>query len=211
MKMKKIALRGLIGLAICVALCMFFSGTIENITTPKVKLVRASRGKLAQKVELTAQVAFPDTEEYRASVPAGQTSSITRVNVRPGYAVKAGDTLIEAGVTGYQAAREQLQRDCDAALDTLMEVERKNSQIKLHRFEQAYADSYAALRAAVRAASQAQIEMNVALKEAGLDYAQEGYPDGADEALCAQINASGPRRRQVRKRRPILTGRRAGA
>ena len=189
MKMKKIALRGLIGLAICVALCMFFSGTIENITTPKVKLVRASRGKLAQKVELTAQVAFPDTEEYRASVPAGQTLSITRVNVRPGYAVKAGDTLIEAGVTGYQAAREQLQSDCDAALDTLMEVERKNSQIKLHRSEQAYADSYAALRAAVRAASQAQIEMNVALKEAGLSYAQEGYPDGADEALCAQIDA----------------------
>ena len=77
MKMKKIALRGLIGLAIFVALCMFFSGTIENITTPKVKLVRASRGKLTQKVELTAQVAFPEAEEYRASVPAGQTLSIT--------------------------------------------------------------------------------------------------------------------------------------
>ncbi len=189
MKMKKIALRGLIGLAIFVALCMFFSGTIENITTPKVKLVRASRGKLTQKVELTAQVAFPEAEEYRASVPAGQTLSITRVNVRPGYAVKAGDVLIEACVTGYQAARDQMQSDCDAALDALMEVERKNSQIKLHRSEQAYADSYAALRTAVRAASKAEIEMNVALKEAGLTYAQEGYPEGADDTLRALIDA----------------------
>ena len=45
MKLKKIALRGLIGVAVLVALCMFFSGTIENITTPKVKLAKPSRGR----------------------------------------------------------------------------------------------------------------------------------------------------------------------
>ena len=50
MKLKKIALRGLIGVAVAVALCMFFSGTIENITTPKVKLMKASRGKLMEKL-----------------------------------------------------------------------------------------------------------------------------------------------------------------
>ena len=188
MKMKKIALRGLISLAIFVALCMFFSGTIQTITTPKVKLVRASRGKFSQKIELSAQVAFPDAEEYRASVPSGQTLTVTRVNVRPGYSVKTGDVIIEAGVTGYESAHDQLQSDYDAALDALLEVDRKNSQIKLHRSEQAYADGYAALRAAVKAASEAEIEMNVALKEAGLTYTEEGYPTGAGEEVCALID-----------------------
>ncbi len=189
MKLKKIALRGLIGLAIFVALCMFFSGTIQNITTPKVKLVRASRGKFSRKIELSAQVAFPDAEEYRTSVPSGQTLTINRVNVRPGYSVKAGDVVIEAGVTGYRSAHDQLQSEYDAALDALLEVDRKNSGIKLHRSEQAYADSYAALRTAVKAASNAEIEMNVALKEAGLTYTEEGYPEGAGEEVCTLIDS----------------------
>ena len=60
MKLKKIALRGLIGVAVLVALCMFFSGTIENITTPKVKLAKPSRGKLVEKLELNAALAYPD-------------------------------------------------------------------------------------------------------------------------------------------------------
>ena len=49
MKLRKFALRGLITVAVCVALCMFFSRTIESITTPKVKLVKASRGMEMEK------------------------------------------------------------------------------------------------------------------------------------------------------------------
>ena len=107
----------------------------------------------------------------------------------PGYSVKAGDVIIEAGVTGYQSAHDQLQSDYDAALDALLEVDRKNSGIKLHRSEQAYADSYAALRTAVKAASEAEIEMNVALKEAGLNYTEEGYPEDASEEVRALIDS----------------------
>ena len=137
MKLKKIALRGLIGVAVLVALCMFFSGTIENITTPKVKLAKPSRGKLVEKLELNAALDYPDVEEMRLSLPAGQTLTINRVNVRPGYAVKAGDVVLEASVTGCKAAAEQAQSEYDAALDALMEIDRKGEGLALRRSDQA--------------------------------------------------------------------------
>ena len=174
MKLRKIALRGLIAVIVAAALCMFFSGTIENITTPKVKVVRASRGKLTEKVELTASLAYPETEEQRLLLPAGQTLTVTRVNVRAGYPVSEGDVIVEAAVTGYEAAVESAQKEYDAALDELMEVERKNEGVTLRRSEQDYADRYAALRAAAREAARRRTEMDVLLRTAGLTYAEEG-------------------------------------
>ena len=188
MKLKKIAARGLIGVAVGVALCMFFSGTIENITTPKVKLVKPARGKLVEKVELSATLVYPETEEQRIDLPAGQTLTIARVNVRPGYVVKAGDVVLEAAVTGYEAAAQQAQADCDAALDALMEVERKNEGIALRRSEQNYADRYAALRAAARETNRKRTDMELLLRVAKLECPAEGYPEGADAELTAAID-----------------------
>lgn len=189
MKLKKIALRGLIGVAVLVALCMFFSGTIENITTPKVKLAKPSRGKLVEKLELNAALAYPDVEEMRLSLPAGQTLTINRVNVRPGYAVKAGDVVLEASVTGCEAAAEQAQSEYDAALDALMEIDRKGESLTLRRSDQAYADAYAALRAAARETARKKTEMDVLLREEKLSYTDSGYPGGADETTIAAIDA----------------------
>ena len=188
MKLKKIAVRGLICVAVAVALCMFFSGTIENITTPKVKLIRPSRGKLTEKVELSATLVYPDAEEQRIDLPAGQTLTIARVNVRPGYAVKAGDVVIEAAVTGYEAAIRQAGEDCDAALDALMEIDRKNEGVSLRRSEQNYADSYAALRAAAREAGRKKTDMEVLLRAGKYAYCDEGYPEGADAELRVAID-----------------------
>ncbi|MGN0184436.1 MAG: hypothetical protein ACI4AL_04900 [Aristaeellaceae bacterium] len=189
MKLKKIALRGLIGVAVVVALCMFFSGTIENITTPKVKLAKASRGKLVEKLELNGVLAYPEVEEMRLGLPAGQTLTISRVNVRAGYPVKAGDVVLEASVTGYEAAAKQAQDEYDAALDALMEIDRKNEGLTLRRSEQTYADTYAALREAARQTARKKTEMEVLLRAAKLGYTDAGYPDGADEATVAAIDA----------------------
>lgn len=189
MKLKKIATRGLIAVAVLVALCMFFSGTIENITTPKVKLAKASRGKLVEKLELNATLAYPDVEEQRLTLPAGQSLTITRVNVRAGYPVQAGDVVLEASVTGYEAAARQAQDDYDAALDALMEVERKNEGITLRRSEQTYADSYAALREAAREAARKKTDMEVLLRASKLSYADAGYPADAGEETIAAIDA----------------------
>ena len=48
MNLKKFAVRGLIVLAVAVALCMFFSGTIKTITTAK-------RGDFLLKPELVQE------------------------------------------------------------------------------------------------------------------------------------------------------------
>ena len=189
MKLRKIALRGLIAVVVAVALCMFFSGTIENITTPKIKIVRASKGRLTEKLELNAELAYPDVEEQKLALPAGQTLTVTRVNVRAGYPVSEGDVVIEAAVTGYDAAVKQARDTYDAALDELMEVERKNEGITLRRNEQAYAESYAALRAAAREAARKRTDMDVLLRAVGLDYAEEGYPSGAEDDVKAAIDA----------------------
>ena len=45
MKLKKVAVRGLIVFAVVVALCMFFSGTIRTITTAKVKILTPRQGR----------------------------------------------------------------------------------------------------------------------------------------------------------------------
>ena len=58
MKMKKFALRGLLILAIVVALCMFFSGTVRTLTTPKVRFAQAKNGKFEQEIELKGKVVF---------------------------------------------------------------------------------------------------------------------------------------------------------
>ena len=189
MKLRKIALRGLIAVIVAVALCMFFSGTIENITTPKVKIVRATRGKLTEKLELDATLAYPEIAEQRIVLPAGQTLTVTRVNVREGYPVSAGDVVLETAVTGYEAAVKEAQSAYDTALDELMEVERKNEGVTLRRSEQAYADSYAALRDAAREAARRRTDMDVLLRAAGLSYASEGYPTGAEDDVKAAIDA----------------------
>ena len=62
MKLKKFALRGMIILAVVIALCVLFSGTIRSLTTAKVKQATVKNGKFENVVELTAQVAFPEKE-----------------------------------------------------------------------------------------------------------------------------------------------------
>ena len=64
MKLKKIAVRGLIALAFTVALCMFFANTIVTMTTPKVRIIKGDRGRLEQKITLDAVVYFPETTDY---------------------------------------------------------------------------------------------------------------------------------------------------
>ena len=190
MKVRKIALRGLIGVIVAVALCMFFSGTIENITTPKVKIVRPSRGKLTEKLELDSTIAYPEVDEVRLPLSSGQSLTITRVNVRAGYEVDEGDVIMEAAVSGYAAAVKDAQKAQDAALDELMEVERKNEGLTLRRSEREYADRYASLRAATREAAARRTDVDVLLRAEGLQFNPDGEekaPKGASKELKAAI------------------------
>ena len=94
MKLKQFALKGLVTLAVVVALCMFFSGTVKTITTPKIKMVATKEGKLEQTAQLNAKLVFAESEPFRIEEAMEATVLVERVFVRPGYGVKKGDIIL---------------------------------------------------------------------------------------------------------------------
>ena len=189
MNLKKFAVRGLIVLAVAVALCMFFSGTIKTITTAKVKLTQGKSGRLEEKVELNGVLTFPEVERVRFALAEGQSLTITKVNARAGYTVKAGDVIVEARVADYANTMKQYQTDYDGALDQLLLLESKNANIRLRSSDERYTECYFALRDAKKATVAAKVEMDAMLKREHLTLPESGLPEGASEALIAVIEA----------------------
>ena len=98
MNLKKFAVRGFIGLAAVVALCMFFSGTIRTITTAKVKLLTPKQGKLIQTVELPGKAVFPGAKPVKLEGAEDVSLTVASVLVQPGSEVEAGDALFTAEI-----------------------------------------------------------------------------------------------------------------
>ena len=189
MNLKRFAVRGIVILAICVALCMFFSGTVRTITTPKVRLTAAKRGKLEERVELACKPAFPEVEEIGFSLDDDASLTIVKVNTREGYTVQEGDVLVEAKVANYDQLRKTAQEAYDSASEALMSLENKSRGIRVNRRDEAYADAYFALRDARRAAVSLELSMETQLSREGLERTDEGYPEGASDALKEMIDA----------------------
>ena len=126
MKLKRIALKGLIILAVTVALCMFFAQTVMTITTPKIQIVQASRGRLEQKIKLNAKVYFPETTDHILSDAAKSNIVVDKVYVRPGHHVKAGETLFTAIIPDYADKWKELQGKYDEKAAELMNKDIEN-------------------------------------------------------------------------------------
>ena len=189
MNLRKFAIRGLIVLAVVVALCMFFSGTIKTITTAKIRVAQATTGRLEEEVDLNGALAFPQVDRVGHALEDGQSLTIARVNVRPGYEVKEGDVVIEARVADYENALKEQQSAYDEALEGLLELESKNAGIRLRPSDEQYADAYFALRDAMKASAARRIEMEALLAAEGLKLPDSGAPEGASEALVKAIEA----------------------
>lgn len=189
MDLKKFAIRGIVILAAFVALCMFFSGTIRTITTPKVQLTSAKRGKLEEREDLSCKLVFSEKQPIEIELPEDVTLTVTRVNARDGYAVNAGDVVVEAKVTGFEQLRKRYQDAYDEASEALIALENKNRGIRITRRDQEYADAYFGLRDARRAAVNAELEMDTLMSREGLKRAETGYPEGASDDLKAAVDA----------------------
>lgn len=127
--MKKFAMKGLVILAICVALCMFFAGTVRTIVTPKVKIVYAKNGRLEQSVALKGVLTFPEEEELRVDAARGQSSVVvSKVLVRAGYEVKQGDVLVELEMSDYDEQLKKLSDDYAEKLKKLADLDVKNRE-----------------------------------------------------------------------------------
>lgn len=189
MNLKKFALKGIIILAVFVALCMFFSGTIKTISTAKVRFVSAKSGKLEEKIELNGTVVFPDVEKISIDVPEGQSITITSVNTRVGYTVAEGDVLMQAEVTNFETAMQTCETAYNTAMEQMMLLENQSKDIRIRRTDEAYAEAYYALRDAKQAAMKAELAMSALLNRGGMTLPESGYPDGADEELTEAIDA----------------------
>ena len=189
MNLKKFAIRGIVFLAVFVALCMFFSGTVRTITTPKVRLFTPKKGKLEERIRLSCKPAFPNTEPVSFGLSDGITLSIVKVNSRAGYTVKAGEVIIEAKVTDYDSKYKQYQSDYDAAAAQLLSIENKNRKTRITQRDQAYADAYYGVQSARHDMVDKEIEMDSMLSREKLERTETGYPEGASDALKAAIDA----------------------
>ena len=189
MELKKFAIRGIVILAVFVALCMFFSGTIRTLTTPKVRLAKAKKGKMEEKLEITSKLAFPETEPVKPELVAGSTLTIDHVDTRVGYEVEEGDLLITAQVTGYDQALKTAQKAYDQAVSDMMTIKKKSRTIRLSRRDEMYANAYYTLRDAIRNAATLRMQLDTLLKQEEKEYTEEGYPKKASDDLIKTIDA----------------------
>ena len=180
--MKKIALKGLLIVAIVVALCIFFSGTIRTMTTPKVRFAQVRMGKMELETELTGKVVFPETEEWRLKLPEGVSLTVTAVRVSKGDRVKKGATMLNARVTDGEKTLESLQTEVDTAWKELRELEKKTGEIRLTQQEQQWQAAWEAVDTARTVERDARVSLQAALIAEGLELTEDGrLPEGVKD------------------------------
>ena len=221
MQLRKLALRGMIILAIAIALCLLFSGTIRTLTTPKVRYAPVKMGKFEKSTQLTGKVVFPKEENLSLTVPEGYTLTVTRVLAVPGQKVKAGDKLLTAVVTDAEKTLATLQKEKETAQDALDAWDRKNSGLRLSRGEQQWMEAYYAAREAERAELEARLNV-LSLLSAMPPAASEtetaaeadtpsvlmpnNLPEGADEVTQLAFSAWQDAEKQMVSARAALKG-----
>ncbi|HPF87729.1 MAG TPA: hypothetical protein PK537_06705 [Candidatus Limiplasma sp.] len=187
MKLKKIAVRGMIALAVIVALCMFFANTIVTITTPKVRIVQGDRGRLEQKINLDAEIYFPKTTDYTLFDAMENAIVIDKVYVRAGQTVTAGETIFTATMPDYDTAMDELQAKYDEKASDLLDKDIANLRTDKDSSEntlyEAVLDAQTALANAEHDARVLAAELGISL---GADTAQwQRRAQGQDELSSA--------------------------
>ena len=182
MKLKKFALRGLIILAVAVALCMFFARTVQTITTPKVQLVTASNGRFEEKMTFQAQVYFPSTQEVTIKEAQKLNVKVKRVYVKPGHYVKKGETIFTAEATSYEEDMKKLRDDYDAKSKELIQLDIDNRKLSK---ESRQNELYDAMMEARDTLTQAAYDARFTALEAGVTLSG----DVADDTLKSAVEA----------------------
>lgn len=129
MKLKRFALKGLIILAVVVALCMFFARTVQTITTPKVQLVTGSTGKFEEEMKFNAQIEFPDKEEFILEDAAKSSVVVEKVYVQPGHWVEAGETLFTTHLPSYEEDMKKLKDSYQEKAQALLDLDIENRKL----------------------------------------------------------------------------------
>ena len=185
--MKRKAIKGLVALAAVVCLCMFFSGTIKTLSTAKVQFVTARQGKLEEQIKLHGTLVFSQTEDVVvAGIPSDVSVVVRRVRAVKGRQVKEGDVLLEAEIVGKEEKLDQLRAEYDTAQGELMQLERKNSALRMTRADEQWIEAYDALNAAKSAMRDARMALEVRARLLGVELTDGKAPKGTkDKELSA--------------------------
>lgn len=199
MKLKRLALRGLVILLVAVALCMFFARTVQTITTPKVRLYSPGQGRLEQEISLRAAVYFPETEEITVAEAKEAPITVEKIHVQPGSYVTAGQTIFTAVIPSYDEDMKTLREEYAAKAQELTDLDIANRKLsKESRQNELYEEmidaqddlsdkTYTARRLALDAGITLAGEVTGWRKQLS---AVEGVPDAAftavDEAVAAK-------------------------
>ncbi|MGI6738990.1 MAG: hypothetical protein ACOX54_06345 [Christensenellales bacterium] len=132
MTFKQKALKGLVILAVVLGVSMFFSRTIQTITTPKVQKISASRGKLEEKIPFTAQVDFLEGEAITIENAARLGAVAEKVTAKSGYSVKKGDLLLTFKATEYDSKMKSLKEEYMKGVRETTERIAKSIRIRQH-------------------------------------------------------------------------------
>lgn len=188
MNTKKFAIRGLVILAVVVALCMFFSGTVRTIATAKVRITSAQQGKMRQQISLLGKLTFLESKEVRVDA-GGLSLSITDVKVLPGYQVAAGDVIFSAEIADYDKTMAEKRSEYETAYMQLVDLEQQNSNLRLSRTDTLWADAYYALSDATQAALEKQISVETLLAFENLKLGEDGsVPEAASDDLRQAVS-----------------------
>ncbi len=113
---KRKTLKWLVIFASVLLISMFFSRTVQTITTPKVQKIKASRGKLEEKIQVTPTLSFPEGLEVLVSDAKKLNLQFTEVTASQGYYVKAGDLLAKADIPSLKEEKDKILVDYDKAI-----------------------------------------------------------------------------------------------
>jgi len=129
MKLKRLALRGLIILFVVVVLCMFFAKTVQNITTPKVQTVRGSSGRFEEKMTYRATLHFPETTEFVVEDALKSAIVVDKVYVKEGHWVNEGDIIFTAKLTSFENDMKKIQDDYNVKARELIDLDIPNRRL----------------------------------------------------------------------------------
>ena len=181
MSKKKRALKALVWLGVVVAACMYFSRTIQTITTPKVKLAQASTGRIEQKIAVEAKAHFPVETEITLNKAKDYPITVDKVYVKPGLLVKEGDILFTATVNDYQSKEDDLLAKYNEKAQALIDLDIKNRKNSKQSMQN---DLYALM-------IEKQDALNEAESKARLSAAAEGVELTFDQSLWEAKAAQG--------------------
>ncbi len=154
--LRKMAGKGLVILLSVLLICIFFSGTLKTLTTPKVRIASLSNGKLKDTVTLTGTFHVLETEEIGLEeYPENVTMTVKEVYAFPGQQVQTGDALFAVEVADYDARMEEMQAEYLQKGQELLTLEQ--NPVQLLCSDEQWIQAWHDLQAAEKALLQKQV------------------------------------------------------